>query len=105
MLELVLGLLGRLSAARPVMFVIEDLHWADPSTLDLATFLVRALRAVPVLLVITYRSDELHRRHPLRPLLSGWEQTVGRPHRAAQVRPRRGRGHSRQSSTGNRPRP
>jgi DNA-binding CsgD family transcriptional regulator len=74
LLELVLGLLGRLSAARPVMFVIEDLHWADPSTLDLAAFLVRALRAVPVLLVITYRSDELHRRHPLRPLLSGWER-------------------------------
>ena len=74
LLELVLGLLGRLSAVRPVMFVIEDLHWADPSTLDLAAFLVRALRAVPVLLVITYRSDELHRRHPLRPLLSSWER-------------------------------
>jgi DNA-binding CsgD family transcriptional regulator/tetratricopeptide (TPR) repeat protein len=74
LLELVLGLLGRLSAARPVMFVIEDLHWADQSTLDLAAFLVRALRAVPVMLVITYRSDELHRRHPLRPLLSGWER-------------------------------
>ena len=74
LLELVLGLLGRLGAVRPVMFVIEDLHWADPSTLDLAAFLVRALRAVPVLLVITYRSDELHRRHPLRPLLSGWER-------------------------------
>ncbi len=74
LLELVLGLLGRLSADRPVMFVIEDLHWADPSTLDLAAFLVRALRAVPVLMVITYRSDELHRRHPLRPLVSGWER-------------------------------
>jgi AAA ATPase domain len=74
LLELVLGLLGQLSAARPVMFVVEDLHWADPSTLDLAAFLVRALRAVPVLLVITYRSDELHQRHPLRPLLSGWER-------------------------------
>src|SRR5579863_1566606 len=74
LLELVLDLLRRLSADRPVMFVIEDLHWADPSTLGLAAFLVRALRAVPVLLVITYRSDDLHRRHPLRPLLSGWER-------------------------------
>ncbi|HTT52008.1 MAG TPA: AAA family ATPase [Streptosporangiaceae bacterium] len=74
LLELVLGLLGRLSAARPVMFIVEDVHWADPSTLDLAAFLVRALRAVPVLLVITYRSDELHRRHPLRPLLTSWER-------------------------------
>jgi DNA-binding CsgD family transcriptional regulator len=72
--EQVLGLLGRLSAAGPVMFVIEDLHWADQSTLDLAAILVRSLRAVPVLLVATYRSDELYRRHPLRPLLGGWER-------------------------------
>ena len=74
LLELVLGLLGRLSAVRPVTFVIEDLHWADQATLDLAAFLVRSLRAVRVLLVLTYRSDELHRRHPLRPLLSGWDR-------------------------------
>ena len=74
LLELVLGLLGRLSAARPVLLVLEDLHWADQSTLELVAFLVRSLRAVRVLLVGTYRSDELHRRHPLRPLLIGWER-------------------------------
>ncbi len=74
LLELVLGLLGRLSARQPVMFVIEDLHWADQSTLDLTAFLARSLRGVPVLLVTTYRSDELHRRHPLRPLLTSWER-------------------------------
>ena len=74
LLELVLGLLGRLSAARPVLLVLEDLHWADQSTLELVAFLVRSLRAVRVLLVATYRSDELHRRHPLRPLLVGWER-------------------------------
>src|ERR1700733_12006709 len=74
LLELVLGLLGRLSAARPVMLVLEDLHWADHSTLELVAFLVRSLRAARVLLVATYRSDELHRRHPLRPLLTGWER-------------------------------
>ena len=92
LLELVLGLLGRLSATRPVMFVIEDLHWADQSTLDLTAFLVRSLREARVLLLATYRSDELHRRHPLRPLLTGWERVRSvRPHRAAPVRPRRGR--------------
>ena len=57
LLELVLGLLGRLSAARPVLLVLEDLHWADQSTLELVAFLVRSLRAVRVLLVATYRSD------------------------------------------------
>lgn len=71
LLELVLGLIGRLSAARPVMLVLEDLHWADQSTLELLAFLVRSLRDMPVLLVATYRSDELHRRHPL---LTGWER-------------------------------
>jgi DNA-binding CsgD family transcriptional regulator len=74
LLELVLGLMIRLSATRPVIFVIEDLHWADQSTLDLTAFLVRSLRDARVLLMATYRSDELHRRHPLRPLLTGWER-------------------------------
>jgi len=70
LLELVLGLLERLTTPGPVMIVFEDLHWADQSTLDLVAFLVQALRAVPVLLVLTYRSDELQRGHRLRPLLA-----------------------------------
>jgi DNA-binding NarL/FixJ family response regulator len=79
LLELVLRLLHRLSVTRPVLFAIEDLHWADQSTLDLTAFLVRSLREARVLLLASYRSDELHRRHPLRPLLTGWERmrTVG----------------------------
>jgi hypothetical protein len=67
--DAVLGLVGRLAAQRPLLLVIEDLHWADRSTLDLLAFLVRALRSERVLTILTYRSDELHRRHPLRPLL------------------------------------
>ncbi|HEX7106443.1 MAG TPA: AAA family ATPase, partial [Acidothermaceae bacterium] len=74
LLELVLGLVTRLSAERPLLLAIEDLHWADQSTLELVAFLVRSMRGIPVLLVATYRSDELHRRHPLRPLLTGWER-------------------------------
>jgi len=74
LLELVLALVTRLSADRPLLLVIEDLHWADQSTLELVAFLVRSMRDLRVLLVATYRSDELHRRHPLRPLLTGWER-------------------------------
>jgi DNA-binding NarL/FixJ family response regulator len=74
LLEMVFGLIQRLAADRPLMVVIEDLHWADQSTLDLVSLLVRALRGVRVLLVLTFRSDELHRGHPLRPLISGWER-------------------------------
>ena len=74
LLELVLSLVGRLSTDRPLLLVFEDLHWADQSTLELVAFLVRAMRDMRVMLLATYRSDELHRRHPLRPLLTGWER-------------------------------
>ena len=65
----VLSLLMRLSELAPLALVIEDLHWADRSTRDLFSFLVRTLRAGRLALIASYRSDELHRRHPLRPLL------------------------------------
>jgi DNA-binding CsgD family transcriptional regulator/tetratricopeptide (TPR) repeat protein len=74
LLELVLGTLSRLSAVAPVLLVVEDVHWADRSTLDLTAFLIRSLRNARVMVVVTYRSDELHRRHPLRPLLTSWER-------------------------------
>ena len=66
----VLSLLVRLSEVAPLLLVIEDLHWADRSTRDLLAFLIRTLRGGRVALVASYRSDELHRRHPLRPLLA-----------------------------------
>jgi DNA-binding CsgD family transcriptional regulator/tetratricopeptide (TPR) repeat protein len=50
--------------------IIDDLHWADQSTLDLVLFLARRLRGGPIVLVAAYRSDELHRRHPLRPVVA-----------------------------------
>ena len=73
--ELLLGILGRLAARAPVVLVVEDLHWSDRSTLDLLAFLVRNLRDLPVVLVLTYRSDELHRRHPLLPFLAELERS------------------------------
>lgn len=74
LLELVLGLLGRLSARRPLLLVLEDLHWSDQSTRELVAFLIRSLRGVRVVLLATYRSDELNRRHPLRPLIVSWDR-------------------------------
>jgi DNA-binding CsgD family transcriptional regulator len=66
----VLGLLTELAAAAPVLLVLEDLHWADASTRDLVTFLFRMLHRERVALIGTYRSDDLHRRHPLRPVVA-----------------------------------
>ena len=68
--ELALGLLGRTAADRPLLLVLEDLHWSDRSTRDLLAFLVRNLRAERIVIVATYRSDELYRGHPLRSFLA-----------------------------------
>jgi DNA-binding CsgD family transcriptional regulator len=64
--ELVLRFLDRLAQRRPVVLIVEDVHWADRSTLDLFLFLVRVVRQERLLMVATYRSDELHSEHPLR---------------------------------------
>ena len=56
--ELLLRLLHRLGEAAPVILVVEDLHWADQSTLDLLTFLLHNARNERLLGVATYRSDE-----------------------------------------------
>ena len=63
----VLGDVGETGA--PVLLVIEDLHWADQSTRDLLSFLLARLRSERLAVVASYRADDLHRRHPLRPLL------------------------------------
>jgi DNA-binding CsgD family transcriptional regulator len=65
-----LALLDTLSESAPVLLIIEDLHWADSSTRSFIGFLARTICNERVLIVGTYRSDELHRRHPLRPLLA-----------------------------------
>jgi DNA-binding CsgD family transcriptional regulator/tetratricopeptide (TPR) repeat protein len=66
----VLGLVTDLAADRPLLLAVEDLHWADASTRDLVLFLVSRLHTQRVLVVGTWRADDLHRRHPLRPLLT-----------------------------------
>jgi predicted ATPase len=66
----VLGMLTELASQRPVLLVLEDLHWADRSTRDLLTFLSRVLHREKVAVVLTYRTDDLHRRHPLRPVVA-----------------------------------
>ncbi len=72
--EGLLHLLGRLAADRPVLLVVEDLHWADRSTRDLLAFLWRNAREERLCIVGTFRSDELHRRHPLTAWLAEVER-------------------------------
>src|SRR5215210_2439367 len=68
--EALLTLLESLSETHPVLLVVEDLHWADSSTRSFIGFLSRSICTERLLVLGTYRSDELHRRHPLRPLIA-----------------------------------
>jgi DNA-binding CsgD family transcriptional regulator len=64
----VLAELARTSPG-PVVFVIEDVHWADDASLDTVRHLWRRTERVPALLLLTYREEELDDRHPARRLL------------------------------------
>ncbi|MFD8812383.1 AAA family ATPase, partial [Streptomyces sp. NPDC059627] len=68
--ELTARLLERVAADRTVVLALEDLHWADSSTRHLLAYLLRTLRTGRLVVLATYRSDDIHRRHPLRPLLA-----------------------------------
>jgi DNA-binding CsgD family transcriptional regulator/tetratricopeptide (TPR) repeat protein len=68
--EFVLAVLRSLGQRAPVVLVLEDLHWADQSSLDLISFLVRNVRTERLMLVLTYRNDELARSHDLRPIVA-----------------------------------
>jgi DNA-binding CsgD family transcriptional regulator len=72
--ELLLALLGRLGQDAPLVLVFEDVHWADRSSRDFLAFFIRNAGQQRVLLIATYRTDELHRRHPLRALLAEAER-------------------------------
>ncbi|MCX5526701.1 AAA family ATPase [Streptomyces bobili] len=68
--ELTARLLERVAADRTVVVALEDLHWSDASTRHLLSYLLRTLRTGRLVVLATYRADDIHRRHPLRPLLA-----------------------------------
>jgi DNA-binding CsgD family transcriptional regulator/tetratricopeptide (TPR) repeat protein len=68
--ESVAALICELAAVAPLLIVLEDVHWADRSSRDLLRYLLSRLVEEPVVVVASYRADDLHRRHPLRPLLA-----------------------------------
>ncbi len=72
-----LGLLGRFAQGGLLIFVVEDVHWADPSTLDLIAYLARNSSDARLVLLATFRTDELHRRHPLLRYLGELERGRG----------------------------
>lgn len=70
MFQSVLGLLDRMGTAQPVVHVVEDVHWADRATLDLLSFLATNLSDERVMLLLTYRSEEIAEAGSLAPWLA-----------------------------------
>ncbi|KHL17113.1 UNVERIFIED_CONTAM: hypothetical protein LK11_13595 [Mumia flava] len=64
--------LETLATAAPVLLVVEDAHWADASTRHLLRYVLTQRFDGPVRVVVSYRSDDLHRRHPLRSDVAEW---------------------------------
>lgn len=59
------GFLVAIAREQPLVILLDDVHWADAASLDLLRFVARQLATVPILLLVTYRSDEVTREHPL----------------------------------------
>ncbi len=73
--DALLGFIERLSRRSAVLIVAEDLHWADAATRHTIAFLNGTLRTEQAMMVMTYRSDELPRRHPIVAWLAGLERS------------------------------
>jgi len=73
--EAILLLLRDAARERGLLLILEDLHWADPATRELVDYATRRLRSTNVLVLATYRTDELHRKHALLPTIQGWRRS------------------------------
>jgi DNA-binding CsgD family transcriptional regulator/tetratricopeptide (TPR) repeat protein len=79
--EAILDALVNLAERSPVVVGFEDLQWADSGTTELLSFLIRNLADARVLMLGTYRSEDVGRDHPLRP----WLSEIGRHARVAPI--------------------
>jgi hypothetical protein len=91
LLDAMAGFFSSVATQHPLLLVLDDLHWADQASLDSFRFLARQVATQRVLLVATYRSDELHRRHPLYALLPVFVREAGA--KRLDVRPLDQEGH------------
>jgi class 3 adenylate cyclase len=73
--EAIVSLLSIPAADRTMLLVIEDVHWADDSSRELLDHLARRLAGMRALVLVTYRSDEMHRRHPFVPTVRAWRRS------------------------------
>src|SRR5688500_14404366 len=75
----------RASSLRPMVLILDDVHWADESTLLAAEHIAQRLKDIPVLVLATYRDSELEIARPLARTL----ESLLRNHRAHRISLRR----------------
>ena len=73
--ESILLLLRDAARSSALLLILEDLQWADPATRELLDYATRRLRSTNVLVLATYRTDEMHRKHALVPTIEGWRRS------------------------------
>src|SRR5438105_8207900 len=73
--EAILALLRLAAQQTGLLLILEDLHWSDASTRELLDYLTRRLRGTRIMLLGTYRADELNRKHPLAHHIQPWRRT------------------------------
>ena len=73
--EAILTLLQIAAGDSGLLLIVEDLHWADASTRELLDYLTRRVKQIPIMVLVTYRRDEMHRKHPLAPVIQGWKRS------------------------------
>jgi class 3 adenylate cyclase len=73
--ESIITMLSLAASESGLLLVVEDIHWADASTRELLDYLTRRMRGLRAMILVTYRSDEMHRKHPLVPTIQGWRRS------------------------------
>ena len=74
--ESIAALLCAIAGDAGVLLVLEDLHWADAATLELLDYLIHQASRERWMILATYRTDEVTRRHPLHPMLRAWSRVT-----------------------------
>lgn len=70
LIEAIAATLRRLAARAPVLLIVEDLHWADPESLDVLSYLTRSTDGTPMAILLSFRSDEITVHARLEPWLA-----------------------------------
>lgn len=68
--DVVVETISELARTHRLAVVVEDLHWADGTTCEIASRLVRRAAVLPLFVLLSYRTDDMGRGHPLRPILA-----------------------------------